>query len=57
MAYVDLKLHAEALNELTMNVGWHAARAGSALAGGGAPEGLPVAAAQVALIVRRGRGD
>lgn len=57
MTYVDLKLHAEALNELTMNVGWHAARAGSALAGGGAPEGLPVAAAQVALIVRRGRGD
>ena len=38
-----------------MNVGRHAARTGSALAGGGAAEGLPVASAQVALIVSRGR--
>ena len=40
-----------------MNVGRHAARTRSALATGGTAKGLPVAPTQVALIVRRGRGD
>ena len=40
-----------------MNVGGHAARAGSALAAGGTAEGLSVASAEVALIVRRRRAD
>ena len=40
-----------------MNVGRHAARTGSTLATGGTAKGLSVAPAQVALVVRRGRGD